>query len=294
MAWLLRPPKFAGPPVPNPNGYDTLLAAARLVTGVSPVQAMADQATEGELRAFVAANDKALALAQAGCSQESVVPLGRMESIEADLEGARPFRQLGRVLTCQAVLARREGRTSEALQANLSLLRLAHAVSHGGLLGDLLTGAAIQRQALQELEGPLLPKLSSADTRRAIAELERLGRAREPVKTIADRDLDFALSRQGLQMRVAYVTNRKTLDGLRAPAIKAVESAEKQSQDRTRFLLAKLALHAYALDHPERPEPGDLQALVPSYLVEVPLAPGNERPLTLGDLRPEPDKSLSQ
>jgi hypothetical protein len=289
MAWLLRPLKFAGPPVPNPNGYDTFLAAGRLVTGVSPAQGKADPATEGELRTFVAANDQALALAQTGFSQESVVPLGRMESIEAGLEGTGPFRQLGRVLTCQAVLARREGRTSEALQANLSVLRLAHAVSHGGLLGDQLTGAAILRQALQELDGPLLPKLSSADARRAIAELERLGRDREPVKTIADRDLDFALSRQGLRMRVAYMTNRKALAGLRAPAIKAVESAEKQSQNRTRLLLAQLALHAYALDHPERPQPGDLQALVPSYLVEVPLAPGNERRLTLDDLRPEPE-----
>ena len=57
----------------------------------------------------------------------------------------------------------------------------------------------------------------------------------------------------------------------------------------TGFLLAKLALHAYALDHPERPQPGNLQALVPSYLVEVPLGPGNERRLTLDDLRPEPE-----
>jgi hypothetical protein len=175
------------------------------------------------------------------------------------------------------------------LQANLSLLQLAHAASHGGLLGDQLTGAAIQRQALQELDGPLLAKLSSADARRTIAELERLGRDREPVKSIADRDLDFALSRQGLPMRLAYMRNRKTLDGLRAPAIKAVESAEKQSQDRTRLLLAKIALHAYALDHAERPQPADLQALVPSYLAEVPLAPGNQRPLTLNELRSEPE-----
>jgi hypothetical protein len=171
----------------------------------------------------------------------------------------------------------------------LSLLRLAHAVSHGGLLVDQLTGAAIERQAIHELEDPLLAKLSSADTRRAIAEFERLGRDREPVTKIADRDLEFGLSRQGLQMRVAYMINRQTLDGLRAPAIKAVESAEKQSQGRSRILLAKLALYAYVLDHPERPQPADLQALVPSYLAEVPLAPGNERQLTLDDLRPEPE-----
>jgi hypothetical protein len=289
MAWLLRSPEFVGPPVPNPNGYDTLLAAARLVSGVPPAQGVADKATDGELRAFVAANEKALAQAQEGVSQESVVPLGRMQSFEDHLEGTGPLRQLGRVLTCQAVLARREGRTSEALQANLGLLRLAHAASHGGLLVDQLTGAAIQRPAIQELGGPLLPKLSSAEARRAIAELEQLGRDREPVKKVADRDLDFALSRQGLSMRVAYMLNRKTLGGLRAPAIKAAEAAEKQAQGRTRLLLAKLALHAYALDHPEKPQPDDLQELVPSYLVEVPLASGTERRMTLDDLRPEPE-----
>jgi hypothetical protein len=177
------------------------------------------------------------------------------------------------------------------LEASLSLLRLAHAVSHGGLLVDQLTGAAIRRQAIQELEGPLLSKLSSADARRAIAELERLGRDREPVKEIADRDLNFALSRQGWQMRAAYMINRKALGGLLAPAIKAAEAAEQQSQGRTRILLAKLALHAYALDHPERPQPDDLLALVPSYLAEVPLAPGNARSLTLDDLRPDAEKT---
>jgi hypothetical protein len=186
------------------------------------------------------------------------------------------------------VLARREGRDSEALQSSLSLLRVSHAASHGGLLGDQLTGAAIQRQAIRELEGPLLPTLSSEDARRTISELERLERDREPFEMIAARDLEFALSRQGLRMRVTYMINRRVLDGLLAPALKASESAEKESRGRSRILLIKLALHAYALDHPERPHPADLRSLVPSYLAEVPLSPGNERPLTLGDIRPEP------
>lgn len=290
LAWLARPPALAARPVPNPNGYDTLLAAGRLVAGDLPAQKTADRATEEELRAFVAANPEALARAETGCSQESVVPIARMPSIEVHLEGLGPFRQLGRLLTCQAVLARREGRTSEALRANLDLLRLAHAVARGGLLTDQLLATAIQRPALQELEEPLLPQLSAADARRAIAALEQLGQDHEPVQQIADRDLDFALSRQGVQMRVAYAVNRTMLDGLRAPAIKAVAAAEAQSQGRIRLLLARLALHAYSLDHPERPRPDDLKALVPSYLAEVPLAPGNARRLTLDDLPPEPNK----
>jgi hypothetical protein len=288
MAWLVWPAKFSGPPVPDPNGYDTLLAAGRLVKGAPPAQGVADKATDEELRGFVASNDKALTAANAGFSQESVVPLGRMKSMEAHLEELGPFRQLGRVLSCRAVLARREERTSDALEASLDLLRLSHAVSNGGLVVGHLTGKAIQSQGIDVLEGPLLPQLSSQDARRVIAELERLGRDREPVSKVADRDLDFSLSRQGLQMRAAYVVNRKTLDSLRAPGIKAVETAERLSQGRTRTLLVKLALHAYALDHPENPKPGDLQTLVPSYLAEVPLTPGNERRLTLDDLEPKP------
>jgi len=160
-AWLARRPEFAGPPVPDPNGYDTLLAAGRLVTGTAPEKM--DGATDEELRAFVAANAKALAVAQPGFEQESVVPLGRMESIEAPLEESGPFRQLARALSCQAVLARREGRTSEALQANVSLLRLSRAASRGGLLLAQSIGAAILRPAIQELDGPLLPKLSASE-----------------------------------------------------------------------------------------------------------------------------------
>jgi hypothetical protein len=286
-AWLLRPPAVSGPPPPNPNGYDTLLAAGRLIKGTPPAQGMADKATDEELRAFLASNDEALAAAKAGFSQESVVPLGKVDSIEAHFERLGPTRQLGRLLMCRAVLARREGRTSEASRAILDLLRLSHAVSHGGLLVDQLTGAAIRRPAIDELEGPLLPKLASGDARRLIAELDRLVRDREPIKEIADRDLDFSLSRQGLQMRAAYVMHRKALDALRVPAIKAVESAEEGSRGRARILLVKLALHAYALDHPERPRPGDLQSLVPTYLAEVPLTPGDERRLDLDDFKPD-------
>src|SRR5690348_14312520 len=80
MAWLVRPPKFSGPPVPDPNGYDTLLAAGKLVQGTPPAQGVANKATDEELRAFVTSNDKALAAAKAGFSQKSVVPLARMES----------------------------------------------------------------------------------------------------------------------------------------------------------------------------------------------------------------------
>src|SRR4051794_28986466 len=96
IAWLVSPPRFSGPPVPNPNGYDTLLAAGKLVKGAPPAQGVAHKATDEELRAFVASNGKALAAAKVGFSQESGVPLGRMASIEAPLEALGPVRQLGR------------------------------------------------------------------------------------------------------------------------------------------------------------------------------------------------------
>jgi len=289
MGWLVWPTSLSGPPVPDPNGYDTFLAAGKLVEGVPPAQGVANQATDEELRAFVASNTTALVAAQPGFAQGSVVPLGGMRSIEAHIQRLGPLRQLGRVLACRAVLARREGRTSDALQASLDLLRLAHAASHGGLFIDRSVGAALRWQAIDELEVLVGAKLADEDARRAIAELQRLGRDAESLQKVADRDLEFALSRQGLPMRVGYLINRKAMNALRAPALKAVEAADQGLQARAGRLLVKLALQAYAADHPKKPQPPTLGELVPAYLMAVPLAPGTNRRVTPDDLKPEPE-----
>ena len=291
FAWWATPPRFSGPKPPAPNGYDTLLSAGKQIKqlafkgGVSP-----DKATDEELREYVSLNKDALSIANQGFLQESVVPLETTETVEAHLERLGPHRSLSRLLTCQAELARREGRISDALESCINLLRLSRVVSHGGLLTDQMLAEVIQRTAINVLdEEKLLSQHSSKDAQRTIVELERLDRDSESVKTIADRDRSFMLSRQGFQSRLAYLLNRTAMNTLAAPAIKGVESSEKRSKGRRGLLRAKLALHAYSLDHPGQPPPGDIQALVPRYLTEVPMSPDNERLLTLDDLKPDPE-----
>lgn len=286
-AWMARSPRFPGPPVPDPNGYDTLLAAAKRVHGVPPAQGAPDRATDDELRSFVAANEPALAAAAAGFEQESVVLLVRAGSLAAHLDKLGSFRQLGRALACRAVLARREGRPADAARASLDLLRLGHAIARGGLLVDQMTGVALRRQALDGLAGALHPQLPAEDIRRIITELERLDHQWEPVRAVADRDRAFILAHEGLTMRVVYLLHRKTFDALSAPAVRSFDSAEGQVRAQAHVLLARLALQAHARDHPDAPRPTDLRGLVPAYLAAVPLAPDGSRPLTLADLPPE-------
>lgn len=287
VAWSARPRSFAGPAIPDPNGYDTLSAAGKRVTGPNPANRVS-RATREELRSYVEANAAAFEAARPGFDQDAVVPLSRFTSFETALEQSTNFRSLERLIESKAVLDDREKRTTDALQGSLDLIRLAHAASHGGLLTDRLMGEAFLARAMERLDS-LSPRLSADDARQAIAALERFERNREPLSDVADRDLEFALSRQGWKARMAYAVGRRFMQKLRQTAIKAAESSETRTQTRMRFTLVKLALRAYELDHPDAPTPSDLHALVPAYLPAVPLTPDNARPITLDDLKPEPE-----
>ena len=286
VAWLGRAPECAGPPVPSPNGYDAFLAAGRLVAGV-PADRRLDNATDETLRAFLAANGPAQAEARRGLGLESVVPLGRMPSLEAHMADLGPIRAVWNLLDARMVLARRAGPPAEALAAALDLLRFAHGIEAGGLMLDRSLGLAFRRRALDGLAAARLGEQSAADARRAIAAIDRLDRAREPLAAVDARDAAFVVGRQGLQMRVIYALNRKAMDAMKLPALRATGASDAQLAAQSRRLIARLALQAYARDHPDAPRPPDLAALVPAYLPAIPTAPDGQ-PALLDDFPPEP------
>ena len=65
-------PPPAGPPLPNPNGYDDFVQAGRMVAdNTSDYSTM----SEADLRALVKTNSEALKLARTGLTRECQVPL---------------------------------------------------------------------------------------------------------------------------------------------------------------------------------------------------------------------------
>lgn len=277
LAWLLRPGAFLGETLPNPNGYEDLIAAGREITGDFTKVIKHEEVTEA-LRALVAENRDVLARARVGLGRESVVPLAKFRSVAAPMDDLRVMRPLGRLLAYEAILAERDGRTAEAAGRFADVIRFGRAMSSGGLILDRMASVAVQTPGVEGL-ARLAPTLTVDDARRLAREIERLDREREPLNRVFDRDLAFNLDRGGVPLRVAYVINRGTMQGMLAPAKKAAEQADRRDQAHLRLLAATLALRAYRLDHPDAPTPPALDALVPAYLSVVPADPFGRGPL---------------
>ena len=277
LAWLLRPGTFLGETLPNPNGYEDLVAAGREITGDFTKVIKQEEDTEA-LRALVAENRDVLDRARVGLGRESIVPLAKIRSVAAHMNDLSAKRSLGRLLAYEAILAERNGQTAEAAVRFADVIRFGRAISSGGLILDRLAKGAVQFPGVEGL-ARLAPTLTGEDARRLARVVERLDRGREPLHRVFDRDLAFNLDRGGVPLRISYMINRRMMQGLLAPAIKSAEQADRRDQAYLRLLAATLALRAYRLDHPDAPTPPALDALVPAYLNAVPADPFGWGPL---------------
>jgi len=289
--WLTVPRSFTGETVPEPNGYDNLIAAGRMIEGQAPskpsgqglVSIPPAEATVEELRAFVGPNAAALAEARLGLGRATCVRLSTrplQQAIAENIGHVGPIRALGRLIACAAALAEREGRTVEAADGYADALRLGRAAAFGGLLIDKMMEPAIQWPGVEALNR-LAPALPAADARRLAAEVERVDRSGEPAARVFAREKAYANARAGWQMRVVMAVQARTFRALAAPAEASALRGEQRGRASLRLLAATLALRAYRLDHPDAPVPPSLEALVPAYLKAVPGDPNGKGPLRL-------------
>lgn len=284
IVWLTFPRPFRGEPLPNPNGYDTLLSAAGAMKTQSPRRKTEpislDDATTEELRAFVSANEEAIASAKFGLRQASYVPLTGAKTLQSHMNDFGKLRGLGRLIPAQAMLFERENQPIEAADRFLDTIRLGHAFSQGGLIMDRLVENAVQWPGIEGLNR-LSATFTTTDAKRLAREVERLEDTREPLDRVVDRDHAFALAQGGWPLRLAYAVNRKALQGFMKPAIASAEQADRRGRAALRLLATTLALRAYRLDHPDAHAPASVYLLIPDYLSAIPIDPLGKGPLKL-------------
>lgn len=273
----------ASPPLPQPNGFDDLVRAAREVVGDPP--APGDPAvTASVLRAAVEANREPLRRARQGLTKECRVPLdfaGAM--LQAHMDQMHDLRKLARLLYAEGGLAEEEGRTADAAAAYFDVIRLGQEAGRGGVMIDSLVGQAIEATGQWGLAG-LRTKLDAGQLLPLIRALEAVERDRESVPTI--------LAHERLWQRRTTSLPQQALLGLtgmgqklQQPAVTALARAHARQQARLRLLLADLALRAYHRDHQEAPE--RLADLVPHYLAAVPRDPYGARDLSYKEVSPD-------
>ncbi len=268
---LLAPASSRRPPLPNPNGYETLLRAANMVAPGPPPNE--GRALEGaSLEAIVKSNAAALVLARTALTQECRVKLP--SNIDDHLNEVNALKRLAFALEQEAKLASLAGRHSEAADTALDIVRLSQASCRGGLVIDSMVGSAIERMGVNALQGSVRT-LDAADCARIAAALEALEVTRESIKTVLAEEKRWGREVYGIQGQLVGLLNSSTIKKSRA----GWETKLRQSQTQSRQVMVQLAARAFLLNTGRKPLKAD--ELVPAYLKAVPTDPASNTPISL-------------
>jgi hypothetical protein len=256
-------PPPAGPPLPNPNGYDDLVRAARMVSdNTSDWSTM----SQGDLQTLAMKNSEALKLVRTGLTNVCQVPLDFLAPNPTYFTNLAVLKRLAHAITAEGRLAELENRPGEAAEAYLNVIRLGYAISRGGLLIDSMVGIAVEAIGTVNLER-LAPKLDAKQSREATTVLESCQGLREPTQSIVAREHAWGRRAYGLKGQLARLVNYRSMQ----QSEQKIVSKFAAQQTREQVLLIQLASSAYELEKGERPK--ILAQLVPAYLKAIPQNP---------------------
>jgi hypothetical protein len=251
-------------PLPNPNGYDKLVAAGKLLQGQPDFY---ETMTETELATLIASNVEALALVRSAFTNECRVPVKYSFSYDKtkDLDA---FRRLAQTMTAEGRLAELRNRPADAARAYLDVIHFGIESGKGGFLVQALIGIAIERTPENHLTN-LIASLDAESSRRTAAALELLDSRREDWEDVMDREIMFdRRALPGLKARIElwWETHREVAQ-TRRKSTKFFYEIQKE----TRTLAIQFAAHAYLLEKGK--PPASIADLVPGYLKAVPKDP---------------------
>jgi hypothetical protein len=253
------------PPLPNPNGYEDLVRAGKMIKGEVWDYDKADLA---KLREIVSTNATALALAQDGLSNPCAVTLpSSRDDMTNHLHDAISLKDLAQALATEGKLAEKENRFSNATTFYLDLIHLGNESARGGVLMDQMLGTAMESIGVEHLQ-KLVGQLDAKACRETAATLETLDFQRQTWNEVMQQERDWSRRTfPGTHYELVRVMSRHSTQKTRQQA----EQQFDKQVSKTRQLIVQFAARAYELDkgHP----PANLADLVPDYLKAIPQGP---------------------
>ncbi len=259
--------------MPDPNGYDDLERAwstffYRSHGSVPDLET----ATQEELAAFVRDNSDVLDTIRLGLSRECRVRL--TYDHRKDCSPAKFF-CLMKALIAEGKLAEIEGRLDDAVASYLDVVRLAAAVSRGGLVVGALTVPGYENNAMKLLLG-VIDALDRQQAERVIDSLQAITAQRESFDAVLARDriwVDQACDK--LERAREFISES-------SPEYAAfyqgrMRACVLRGRAHTQLAICEMAIRRYQLDHHRLP--ATLAELVPGYLNFVPQDPFGGRPI---------------
>ncbi len=283
------------PKLPDPNGFDNLVAAGSCIRGDWPSGTKGlEDANRVAMKAFVEANRPVLDLARVGLSRDCLVHFEDSQAgLEEQIEGQRRFKDVWRLLTIEGLVAESEGRIGDAGRSYRDILFMGQALTQDGMLTDAKLGWFLQKLAGNRLRR-ILGQLSKEDLKATILDLEAIDRRRVSAGAV--------VARWRRWYRGAFSTIQQSL--MRWNGLEATERANQRTraaQGARPGRAGSPLSHDATGDSRLPPRPWDLAPLPPGSGPGLPCCrpdrlehreadrlPG--QPLRRIDRRPEPDR----
>lgn len=249
------------PVPPQPNGYAELLSAAHALkkppidlVGLSgeQVQSLADE------------NRAALEKARKGLQMPGAVSVetkkGWRQQHEDEL---KELKRLVVVFTIEAKSQILRSHTNDAARCHLDTIRLAQAVSRGGILVDGITGLTIETIGSASLEA-MIPRLDASFCHEAARMIEKLDTQREPPENVVQMEKAWSRQSFGLVARFGEILARESTAKRYAQFV----TKSHACRTRTQRVMLRLAARVYELENGRSPT--KTSELIPAYLDRVP------------------------
>jgi hypothetical protein len=277
---LLTPEPIPRVALPDPNGYEDLIAAGQMINSPILDQTREPKSTD-ELATEIAKFAVVFERIQLGLSRPCEAPIWPADGDVSKLDSMhlpylQVFRADARALMRKAQLAQQQGRFDDAANAAVDCMRLGQVCGRGGLLTHYLVGLACEGIGDSAFY-PSVQHLDASSCRRLIAALQKLEVQRESLDEVRHRDRIWDENAYGWHGHLTNLlgTYVDTVDTNRI-----VKNTLLLRQEAiTRMLIVELALRCYQLEHNMLPQ--NLEQLIPNILAQIPTDPfdGNNRPL---------------
>lgn len=269
---LSRPIALDEPPLPVPNGYDDLFAAAQQIRGPVPYL---ETAPAEELRAFLAQNPDVLEKARVGLGRECRVPIVNSPAYaQAAVNRCQAMRRLALLFVVEGREAEIAGDPLQAAASYRDAVVLGSQIARGGLLIEAVAGYDCESLGLRELRRllPGLPRKTCSELNAVLGEIET---SREPWENIGRREQLLFYNTAPVRVRVSMSVSPTPLY-----SFDHWEWSRPRADALLRLARTHLALRMYWLDHAKYPD--RLSELVPVYVAAVPIDPFGGNSLMYG------------
>jgi hypothetical protein len=255
--------------LPEPNGYDDLIAAARMLPRIDP------GGPPAKVRFLLLEGGEGLQLARAGLAKECQVPLQFSEGWFEDehMPDISRLKALAQAFAAEGEIALLDQRWDAASASFLDAVRLGNEIPRGGVLIHMLVGIACEAIGLTSLE-KIVAELGPEQCRELVQALERIDRDQETFAAIRERERAWANRTFGfghrMAGRIASLIQTRSWNPTRAVAAQSEGKLNRVALQR-RLLAAQLAARAYEIENGS--PPSEIAELVPEYLSALPVDP---------------------